>query len=571
MIWINRRALAALFVVASIACIDSNAVHADETVGRLLSAMPADAFLVVYVENPRQVLPPSLLEPIFKSISKNEAGAREMLDALREIPGGFAMGIVPPPKFDWSHNTEILVAMALDRPDATFADWFEKRMFPAITASWNNDDLKLLKREGGLAIGRKQGDRTPNDFSFAWKDGLAFGSNKTNRVLAWHRGEYPKKSFLTLPGLRRSLRSMPKDSGVRVLINPKEIRRAFPNPMPQSWDEMMMKLLAPDDIEFVAADLGWDRNCVRLTATASLAEECKGVAHVLARPSTDPQCLGVFPPDFCMVGRVAFPTAQSAADGLYALTDLIDPTISQEYHEDMSAFKSNYGVNWDAGFLAQLVHEVAFGLRVDFTRKSPIGWAAVAPLADRAIFDAELNRLIAAFELPVDKSEKDGLPIHTNREGAPFSFAVVRDFLVVADAPETINDVAKNLDRKQAEPAGPRLRRFSKRLASPNQLAAMIDLQMLSEKAPFIPFAAGAKFGPLISRGNFGMALSGKDRTATFEIVWDPGRPDSKEGGEVADHESLAALTELVAETLLKAREEAKRTIAMAQMRNIAM
>ncbi|MBK8269103.1 MAG: hypothetical protein IPK83_12670 [Planctomycetes bacterium] len=501
---ILSRGLPAIVFLLSAATVS----RAEETIDKLLKMMPGDVGFVIVVERPQHAFPPAMIEPVLKAIAPNEKSAGDLLEALKKIPGPFVIGMLPRPDKETGEVLDTVVAMAIERPDSNFEDWCEKLFLPAAHAmseSANDKALRVERGEGTLRIMSGVSDEMV--LGFAVKDKVAFGSNKANRVLRWRKGEYPKKAWVAMPGVRRLLKSLPKESNVRLLVNPRAFVDAMPKPRKNSWDELVMNVIAPEEIEAIAVDLTWEKRTIRIRATASLAESCKGIGRILSRASTECRQIGIFPEDFAMIGRLGWSSAQGVMDGLYSITDLFDKTISNEHREDLATFETETGLNWDADVLGQMVGEAAFGIRVDFTRKNPIGWATVFPLGDHTVFSRQIDQLISHFELPVESADRDGMTIHNGGERMPIAFAIIRDTFMVADSPETILDLAKGAGKQNGEPIGKGMRACYKKLEKPNQMVVMLDLETLMQKAPIIMMGAGPKLGPLISNGSISFAM----------------------------------------------------------------
>lgn len=549
------------------------ALAADNTVEKLLESMPADVGVVFIVERPSRALPPALIEPLLKSILPEDTSTKELFDAIRKIPGPFVIGMVPSRGDDFLPDEGAIFAMAVERPDLTFEDWFEKQFFPAIQSTMtprSRERTHLERSDSAIRIVEKPDDKTI--LCLAVKNKVAFGAAKVNRVLRWRRDEYPKKSWLGKPGVRSMIRSLPKDANVRMLVNPQAFIDLIPKPKPGSWDDTVLNVLAPSEIEVVACDFTWEKRTIRFRIEARLAEECKGIARILTTPPTESKQIGIFPDDFAVIGRIGWTSAQGVVDHLFSISDLFDKTIAQEYREDLATFEKDTGVNWDGDLLGRLVGEAVIGLRVDFSRPNPIGWAAVMPLSDHAAFAAQLDQLVSHFQLPVKTEEKDGITIHSGGESTPFVFAAARDAFIVSDSAETIVELSKRGGRTNDEPSGGNMRRAYKQIARPNQLALLLDVETLAKKAPMIPLVVGPKLGPLLMQGTASVGLSSKGRRSVLEIVWDMGRSVPLHAEHRKDEgvdEGMITLVEVATDALSQARKEAQRVVSMSNMRVI--
>ncbi len=575
----------------------------------LFELLPQDAVAAFYVERPQRALPPDLIDPLLEAGLGDKAAAEQVAEAIKRIPGAFIIGILPPPSRD-SDDVGVFVALELSGPRVNLDDLVEKTFFPAMEKLLEAPPGHRLKHGSGpplpSAASQPAGAERPAGQSirqvqkhpsgrtvFTWtvKDRIAFGSNRLQLARRWAAGDWPEKRWLDLPGVRKLLRGLPKEPAVRVLVNPLPLLREIENPRSNSLDELVLKFLAPEDAQAGAIDLAWDESAVMLRVAVALAEPPRGVARVLVRPASSSRALGLFPEDFVGIGRVGFGTASDIVEGLYALTDQFDPSISAEYREEIAEFRGETGVNWDTGILDNLVGEAAFGVRVDFTRQPPIGWAAVLPLNDETTFQAELDRLIGHFALPVSRARSDGLPIRKaawGDETAVF-FLTHGGFFILAGDKQTVAEIARRAGQgTSGVPASENLRACLAALGERNQMALMLDLDRLCEKAPMVPLVAGPALGPLLRQGSIGMAATVQEGVVHAELRWAvrsagrrPQRPsrDGEEAGEApkagagtaspSGAEAVAVLARTLSVALVEAQQMARRTVSMANMRGI--
>ncbi len=541
---------------------------------RLLDAMPNDAVAVLAVDFPQRALPPSLLEPLLNALAPTKQAAQKVLAAVKRMPGGFAIGMVPPSTDD--RPPVVIAAMDLSKPGIEFDAWLENQVMPSLEAMAGTPVAGAFRLEEGKDAGRiiRVADNKPV-FSVLVKGKIAFASNKPPLVLQWRRGEYPKKRWTGLPGMRRMIKHLGAGPAMRLLFNPKPLHRYLPQkPKPNSDEALLLKVLSPQDVEAAALDLNWTRRGLTVRMAIALAEECKGIAAVLDRPPSEARCLGIFPDDFQMLGRIGWTNASGLFDGLYELTDQFDKTISAEYREELAEFRKEASVYWDTDLLGNLVHEVAFGLRVDFTRRNPIGWAAIFPLRDEQTFSRQLEALIAHYELTFKDEDVESPRVRTAVGTAPISMAVTSGLLILADGPDTIVDIAKRTGRKtQGRPAGKTLARCYEALGEKNQLAFVLDIEKLRHNVPFLPAAVGPALAPLFAEGAVGTAMTLEDRVARVDLRWDlvssgAARQDLTTPAPGGD-EAMATLVNILAKSFVAARQQSKRIVSMANMRAI--
>ncbi|MCG8409529.1 MAG: hypothetical protein MI923_30355 [Phycisphaerales bacterium] len=540
---------------------------------KLLDIVPDDAVVICLVEKPKRALPPATIESLLENLAPDAKDADTLVKAIKQMPGGFVMGYVPSPVK--KKRPVFFMALEWSHPSLKFDKWLEKTL-PAFEAVFKNDRLKLDQTGNAIRIATQSGDETV--FAFALKGRVAFGSNKPQLALQWLRGDWPEKRWIGMPGVRKMLKRLPEQSTIRVLLNPKPWLERLRKPAANSLEELAFKVLSPDEVLGAAIDFSWERTALKARLTCVLAEGCQGVGRILTRPTSSARCLGVFPEDFLAIGRLGWSSAAGVVKGLYALTDRFDETISTEYREDLVTFRETTGVLWDTAILGQLVDEVAFGLRVDYTRRNPIGWGVVLPLGDQAVFSQALEQLIANFDLALEEVDENGLRIRTPADPLlPLSFAMTQGLLIVGDGPETVHDIAREAgDRNRGKPKGANLRACYEALGDPNHFVVMLDIEQLKKMFPVLSMAVGSQWAPLLAQGSVGVVVGVDDRVAHMDIHWSltsPGRKRSEtrvvldEPGEGAP---LATLLNTLVESTVKARLQAQRVKSMHTQRALA-
>jgi prepilin-type processing-associated H-X9-DG protein len=559
----------------------------------LIDLIPDDAVVMLQIERPQRVLPPKLIEPFFGALADNKTTAAAWVEAVKRIPGPLVIGFfAPPPDKDLS---DFFIFMGLTGPGVDAHDLIEKSFLPAVQATARDESGLTLKFRKDGEIGRLL---DPNDvpvFAYAVKGKVAFGSTKVQLTSRWLHGDWPKSRWVAEPGVRRMVGRLPKEFSARVLVNPVPLVAQLRKPAPNSLEELAMKVFAPADFQAAAVDLTWGMEIISLRATVALADECHGLVRVLARPTTPARVLGVFPEDFVAVGRIGWNSAADLVDGIYAVTDEFDETISAEYREELAEFKKETGVDWDQGIIGNLVGELAFGVRLDFTRKNPIGWSVVFPLGDEAGFREQFDKLTAYFDLQFEDTEKDGVVVRKTKvaKGEPprdvqlppaasflsegFYLALDHGLLITGSNAEIVADVAKQAAAgKQPLPAAPNLRACYTVLGDPNHMALMLDIEQLKNKAPFVPLAAGPLMGPLLTRGFVGLSASVHEHVAKVDFLWSlrnaaGKQPEAKTSAPapIDTDEAIASLIKTMGASIANARRQAQQTLAAATMRNI--
>jgi prepilin-type processing-associated H-X9-DG protein len=558
---------------------------------KLTDLIPDDAVATLYVERPQRALPPKLLEPFSEAITDNKEQAALFVEVIKRVPGPMLIGLFAPEK----DESDFFIVMGFNGPDVDLDALMEKSFLPFVEMTLRSEGSPPLKIEKGKIDTRIIGSGKEPIFAYAVKGQIAFGSTKIQLPARWSQGEWPQRRWVEEPGVRRLIGGLPREFSARVFFNPLPLIKRLGKPAPNSFDELAMKIFAPEDIQGVALDLTWSAEVLSVRVAAALADECRGFVSMLARPTTPARVLGVFPEDFVALGRIGWGSAADLVEGAYAISDRFDKSISAEYREELAEFKKETGVDWDKGILGNLAGELAFGVRVDFTRKNPIGWAVVFPLGDEAGFREQFDKLIAHFDLQFDDTEKDGVLVRKTRvaKGGAFPgvqlppvatilsdgfhLAIEHGLLITGSDAEIVVDVVKQAATgKTAQPAGANLRACYAALGDPNQMAVMLDIEQLRNKAPIVPVAAGPLMGPLLMQGFAGVSMTVHERIARLDLLWSmrstPGKrqEDKTAASTPADAEyALATLIKTVGASLAQARKQAQQTLSEATMRNM--
>ncbi len=563
-------------LVAMCACVCAltpNAVATEREVERLLATVPDNAGAMVLIDRPGRLVASGWLEPVLSTLAK--PAAEQWMRCARKTPGALVVGVIP--NRDPERGFDVFAAMALDALEAEDAlhNWLEQALLPAIRNALGlaEADMRLSVASGG---GRIVDRRDETLINFAVKDKVAFACTSAAAVSGWRRGEWPEKPWTGMPGVRRLLKGLDKQSDIRVFANPAAWARHWPKAKRNTTEELAQTILALEDFQAAALDVGLERRAVELRLSIALAESCKGVASILCQPATSSRALGQFPSDYSVFARLAWPSLAAVTQGSYGLTDLFDPSISEEYREELAELDRKAGFSWEQGLLGNLVKEVVIGARIDLTRSPPIAWAAMAPLADEAAFSSHLDRLIEHFELPFDLIERDSLRIRVARETVPFAIAVTGGKFIVADGDETIVELCRSPAKEGALPADRRLASVYESLGAENNAAVLVNVERIAKGVPMLRMMAGPAFGPLLADGAIGATLRTRDRVAVLRVRWETGRDradagDSKaaENGEASGAAPGPLLADALFNGMLEMRRESQRTVAMSRMRGI--
>jgi len=558
-----------LVVVISLAA-PGSAFAAD----RLEDAIPDDAWAALHVERASRALPPTLLRPIVDALADDPKARDAMFNVVQSIPGPFLLGLLPPPEGE--NDPTIFLVMDLPNGSRDPDELVEKSILPAIRLLGGPTPIELkLERDG--AIRHVRHARSKSTFAYTVKDARLVGATDPTIPLRWSRGQWPEKRWVEQPGVKKMIGALPRDPAARILVNATGLTRLIPKPKRNSAEELALTVLAPEDVQAAAIDFSWEPYAISTRAHLALVAEPQGLAKVLAQPGGSPTLLGAFPPDFVALGRVGWTSLGGLVDGAYTLCDRFDPAISAEFRAELAEFKKESGVDFHADILSNL-GEAAFGVRVDFARKNPIGWATVFPLRDDAAFSAALDKLIAHFDLTFTDKSVAGIPTRLATQTYPFALAIHERRLILASDPETAADVAAQIGKGSSEPTGANLKDCLAALTAPQSFCTLVDLELLFKKVPLIAMAIGPDLAGLFGRGTVGLALSGSDQLVKLELRWSmlgagqrrpAKKPDETAADDAEGMEALAALAGMMAESISQARRQAKQSVSMSQMRGL--
>lgn len=540
---------------------------------KLLEVVPDDAFLTILVDRPQRALPPTLIEPAVKAVFGTTEAAERIGEAIKRIPGPFLLGFITPNKPQ--DEPSLIFACEMTGPEIDVDALMEKTFLPAVAAAAGEPTEGTFKVERGKPESRVVWTRNGEPFfAYAVKDKMILAASDAMLAKRWAQGEWPKRPWVNGPGIKQMIKRLPRESCARAFFNHAPLVRLAGKPKPNTPEEFLMKFWTPDDLIGTAIDLNWERNTLRISASLMLKEEAEGIAALLVQPASSAQALGVFPDDFVAVGRIGWANADRIATWLYKFTDVLDDTISAEYREELAEFERETGVDWNGGILGNMVGELAFGVRVDFTKPHPIGWAVVCPLGDAAAFSTNLDRLIEHFQLPMRTIEKKGLTVRISQDTTPFTMAIKNGRFLLADSANTIVDLVRTQAKKDvALPRNANLRRCYEALGDSNHCAVTLDIGLLEDKAPMIPLLAGPRFGQLLMDGTVGFAVKSEEGLVTVDLYWmlrnAREREDITESFVPGGDEALVMLAESLGASLVQARRQARRAVSMANMRGI--
>ena len=551
----------------------------------LYDLLPDNVVVALYVERPGTALPRKLLTPILKRVMPLPSHAERFTKVVARLPGPLlAAGLAVRAGHPEDQPVIIAARLAPNGPD------IDKLLGDDIVPLLNDlsrgpgadkptKDLVYQREPAPRRITR--GDTTV--FTIAVREGMLFGASDRQIVADWLAGEFPRKRWASDGRIRGLFGSVARSPRLRVLFNPAPLVASIPKYDRNSPEELAMQVLSPGDVRGVCADLSWDKASLSLDVRAALADQAGGIARALAQPPTASQSLGLFPADFIGVGRIAWPSAAALIGGAYAVMDRVDPDVSAEYRGELEDFQKETGVHFENDLAANLVGELAFGARVNFTKPNPIAWAVVCPLADAARFERQFDALLAHFQAPVQHKQSFGLNVRSSRLTVPFVFTVTDSRFIVADSNFTLGELAKQLGNAGAQPRDPALAETLTQLHSPNSACVLINLDTLGRSLGPMLNAVGPA-AKVFSTGSAGLALTCQSGHAGLRVTWRVGKTARTrsegpgEAAESADDESatspidaLAMALEEAASSVESARAQARRAFVMSNMRGIGM
>lgn len=533
----------------------------------LLDTLPNDAIAAFQINRPQQVMPRQSLVTLCELLLSNAETGKNVADTLVKLPGELVIGVLP--AADGKVNFHVSVAADLKGAELDCDALVRNGVLP-ILARLNRAKEQQYDLDTTASIHRVIKTSNGNTiFAYARKKDVLLGCTQPQTVQDWVRGEWPGKPWTRDPGLRRALAKGSKNYAARVLINPISLGlpSAAEKPAVNSWREILHKILPPDEIESIVGEIELEKSTVSAQLKMVLGEKSEGLSRIVSRPATSSTQIGVFPEDFTLVGRLSLSSVQAIIDGIYAITDHIDPAISKEYREDLEAFKKDTGCDWDSALLGNVTGEIAFGTRVDFTKNPPISWAVVAPLSNEARFNAAIDRLNEHFKLGLDDKKYKGGSIREPEGSAPFAMATNQNRLLIADGKETLIELTKDPARKDL--ASHAMRELLNSLCEKNQFAILVDLDQILARTP-LGMMAPPKFKKLIA-GQIGATVTCQDRIARLDLRWNTRSSQSagdNDESQPLEDSIISALTSGLG-SIQQVRLQSQRTVSSANMRGI--
>ncbi len=174
-----------------------------------------------------------------------------------------------------------------------------------------------------------------------------------------------------------------------------------------------------------------------------------------------------------------------------------------------------------------------------------------------------------------------GLPVKKAAvgNGVEIFLVVHGGAFILAGDKDTVAEIARRAAKgADGVPTSENLRACHAALGESNQLAVMLDIDRLCEKAPIVPIAAGPVLGPLLRQGSVGLMATVKEGVAHAELRWatrSVGRTRDPAAGAAAvtsppsGDQAVAVLAQALSASLVEARRQAKRVVSAANMRGI--
>lgn len=532
----------------------------------LFDLLPVETLVAVTIDPHERAFPDALLRAIAAFGGRDEKQADRFVEAVRAIPGHIAIASIPPRK----DEGVFLLLIDVARPSFDARDYFQKHIIPITQSFGRRDEYDRLDIEGTDSAFRIINAKNEETVMYVSARGrIIAASNDGNLVRKIGTDGDRRDSLVRQPGMRDIIRRLPKDAPLRILFRPAILLEKSKKPKPGSTDELAMQILQPTDILGAGGFLKWRGREIEITAVAALADECKGISRWLDRSDTESKLMAELANDFPVVVRAGFSSLAGLPSAIYEITDEFDPTIREEYREDLATFQKETGVDFNGALLAQVTDECVIGIRPDFARQPPVGWVAVAPLNDASIASTAATKLATHYNLPMEDEDRDGLIVHSSSAPSEFSWAVTTKRLIIGDSPRTVRDVARSAGSRGKASRG--LQSQITALGAKNQFAFIADIGLLKKQAPLLPVMAGPNFGPLLTGGFLGASLSQEDRFAHLKIRWELVAPVRKDESETRADNATTVVATTVLEMLANARTAAQRTIGMARIRGLCM
>lgn len=543
---------------------------------RLIEAVPDDAVGAILTDSPRQKFPTSLIQPILDVTMPSRAVASSVADVIEHLSVPTLFGMYAP-KPD-GHRLDFFAFLDVGNRAFDSDQFVEKQVAALLQGTWKADGLpfdKLDVDKSGPV--RRVIIRPGKDvlFAYAVRDKRVFASTRASDVLHWHGGKWPEHTWAKHKGIQRLVPMLSPDAAVTLLVNPDPLIRLIPRPEPNSSEDLLLRVLAPTDVKAAAGEFAWDKTGIRLKVLASLADPCRGVLGSIVGQGGTSTTLGILPEDFFVVGRIGFASGASIIDGLYHITDSFDPEISGEYRTEIAEFQNETGVNFTTDILGGLTGEAVIGVRLDFMKKPPIAWTVVCPLADPVRFNDSVARMEKHYGLKVDTLPMGETPVRFVKQGMPVAWGVHDKRLIIAESPLTVGEITKvDPATVSGEPRRATLRACRKALGGVEQFCVLADIEQFFVKAPMGAMVFGAGGTKLMRGTSAGISFATRKQVAELSFRWmknAAGGRSKGDGDETIDESpfEMAELVTTLVEATGRARDTAKQTVVMANMRAI--
>jgi hypothetical protein len=326
-------------------------------------------------------------------------------------------------------------------------------------------------------------------------------------------------------------------------------------PPPQEGDAP-----SPDDDAGTAEITGGPPQTCVIRLALGVTEIEEGLWRLLASHPTDTELARFYPAGTSLFVQGSMERATDLVDDLLALARSVDPEIVAEYRQELADFRREVGFDPHAEFLSNFAGAWSFGGVVETDGLHDPLFAF--RLAKPALFKTHLHTLRAVYGLEIHTKNDQGVVIQTAlRKPDPFSYAVVRDVLLVSREPLTIARACEAMrDRETLSSAG-RFETARRRVAAKTSKLVYADA---GEIAHSLLRADPEGHSPAL----VALAKSGNALTLSVVPYERMIAVDLTAGGETVP-QAVSALAAFVGESAKQARLKAKRSQSMANIKSL--
>jgi len=551
-------------------------------VDEVLALAPADASFIAYAAEAKTAFNHPVLAEGFPSVRSD---LRPLFDSLAKTFDGAAMislSGVPINPLTW--QVTVAARIGIDREELfrrltyeIVPAWNRSETAPGHVQFWDDGKFGYLQLIGPI----------PLSMTLAIRDDVVFGSTIPGLAEGWHSTGGTNESFVDTEEFARINVGRREPVGTLLYLDMRPLLSMAAASLNQNLPSLY-EALQLDHVEFVALVGGKTAETTRvpkptqqpepterarpvdpsksreqarrhlLRVAIGLEQVEPGLWHLLASTPSSVSLARLFPADTTFFVHGSMERASGIADDICAFLAAIDKEISDEYEQELGEFKRDIGFDPHTEFLANIVKEWAFGVRVP-----RLGNRLLAlRLESVSTFKAHMHRLRLFYQLETYPVTYRGITIeHAARKLGPFAYAVVDDVLLVSPEARAIMyaiDAALDdtgLARTKAfegviRRTAPRTSKFI--FAN---LAALLAEAVESEEAARFPHLV-----QLVKSGaGMGLSVVPHERIIALEIVTGEGP-----AGRVID-----VLASVLVPSLQRARELSMRAASLSNAKNI--